>query len=149
MTSAAGILLAPSQTWSRTITGVGVEVFVRRGELVLRFLTPIPALYRGLLLHPAEDTDPYVFRIDLSDFGLGPFTVVFSRESDTQTKAVHFDVMPVSAYKKTAATNPRLWVEGALVFSTMAILSRRLRRTTDEGPLLRQPWGECLLGIWP
>ena len=119
----------------RTIAGAGVEVFVRRGQLVLRFLTPIPALYRGFPLHPADDTDPYVFRMDLSDFGLGPFTVVFSRESDTQTKAVHFDVMPVSAYKKTAATNPRLWVEGALVFSTMAILSRRLRRTTDEGRL--------------
>ena len=56
----------------RTIAGAGVEVFVRRGQLVLRFLTPIPALYRGFPLHPADDTDPYVFRMDLSEFGLGP-----------------------------------------------------------------------------
>lgn len=48
----------------RTIAGAGVEVFVRRGQLVLRFLTPVPALYHGFPLHPADDTDPYVFRMD-------------------------------------------------------------------------------------
>ena len=68
----------------RTIAGAGVEVFVRRGQLVLRFLTPIPALYRGFPLHPADDTDPYVFRMDLSEFGLGPFTVVFSSKPETE-----------------------------------------------------------------
>jgi hypothetical protein len=72
----------------RTIAGVGVEVFVRRGQLVLRFLTPIPALYRGFPLHPADDTDPYAFRMDLSEFGLGPFTVVFSSKPETETMAV-------------------------------------------------------------
>ena len=113
----------------RTIAGFGVEVFVRRGQLVLRFLTPIPALYRGFLLHPADDTDPYVFRMDLSEFGLGPFTVVFSSKPKTEEMAVHFDVMPLSAERQPQRTNPRLWVEGALALSAMAILSRRLRRT--------------------
>ena len=90
----------------RTIAGAGVEVFVRRGQLILRFLTPIPALYRGFPLHPADDTDPYVFRMDLSDFGLGPFTVVFSREPKTQTTAVHFDVMPVSRVQEDSDHEP-------------------------------------------
>jgi CubicO group peptidase (beta-lactamase class C family) len=112
----------------RTIAGVGVEVFVRRGQLVLRFLTPIPALYRGFPLHPADDTDPYAFRMDLSEFGLGPFTVVFSSKPETETMAVHFDVMPVSAYGKSAATNPRLWADAAIALSSMAILGRRFRR---------------------
>ena len=113
----------------RTIAGFGVEVFVRRGQLVLRFLTPIPALYRGFLLYPADDTDPHVFRMDLSEFGLGLFTVVFSSKPKTEAMAVHFDVMPLSAQRQPQRTNPRLWVEGALALSTMAILSRRLRRT--------------------
>jgi CubicO group peptidase (beta-lactamase class C family) len=41
----------------RAIMGVGVEVVVRHGQLVLRFLTPIPALYKGFPLHPADETD--------------------------------------------------------------------------------------------
>ena len=56
----------------RTMAGVGMEVFVRRGQLARRFLTPIAVLYRGFPLHPVDDTDPNVFRIDLSDFGLAP-----------------------------------------------------------------------------
>jgi hypothetical protein len=113
----------------RTIAGAGVEVFVRRGQLVLRFLTPIPALYRRFPLHPADDTDPYVFRMDLSEFGLGPFTVVFSSKPETETMAVHFDVMPLSAQQQAQRTNPRLWVEAALALSTIAILGRVFRRT--------------------
>jgi hypothetical protein len=70
-----------------------------------------------------------VFRMDLSEFGLGPFTVVFSREPKTGTMAVHFDVMPLSAQQQPQRTNPRLWVEGALALSAIAILSRKLRRT--------------------
>ena len=113
----------------RTIAGAGVEVFVRRGQLVLRFLAPIPPLYKGLPLHPADDTDPYVFQIRASsEFGLGPFTVVFSRVSETETMAVHFDVMPLSAHRRPQSTNPRLWVKGALAISTMAILGRSFRR---------------------
>jgi hypothetical protein len=113
----------------RTIAGAGVEAFVRRGQLSLRFLTPIPALYKGFPLHPADDTDPYVFRMDLSEFGLGPFTVVFSREPETKTMAAHFDVMPLSAQRRPQRTNPKRWVEGALAVSTMALLGRRSRRT--------------------
>ena len=55
--------------WS--MLGAGVQVSVRRGQLILRTLSPIPALYRGLQLHPDDKEDPYVFRIDLSKYGLG------------------------------------------------------------------------------
>jgi len=41
--------------------GAGVQVFVRGGQLMLRILTPIPALYRGFALHPDDADDPYVF----------------------------------------------------------------------------------------
>ena len=53
----------------RGMMGAGVEVFARGGRLALRFLTPIPALYQGFLLHPDDEQDPYAFRIDLSEMG--------------------------------------------------------------------------------
>ena len=106
--------------------GAGVEVFVRRGQLFIRMLNPIPALYKGFPLHPDDETDPYAFRIDFSEFGLGTVPVVFSREPDTGAMAVHFGLMPLSAYGRPQSSNPRLWVEGAAVAAT-AILARSLR----------------------
>ena len=115
----------------RAMVGAGVEVLVRRGELVLRFLTPVPLLYRGFVLHPRDAEDPYAFQIDFSDFGLDTFPVVFSR--DRGTTAVHFDAMPVSARKRPEATNPRRWAEGAGAVVGASILGRRLGRTRHRG----------------
>jgi CubicO group peptidase (beta-lactamase class C family) len=57
----------------------GVQVSVRRGQLTLRLVTPIPGWPRPFQLHPDDDGDPDVFRIDLSAFGMGTIRVVFSR----------------------------------------------------------------------
>ena len=56
---------------ARLTIGAGAEVFVRGGRLMLRGLNPVPAVYKGFPLHPDDDNDPYVFRMDLSEFGLG------------------------------------------------------------------------------
>jgi len=93
---------------------VGAEVFVRRGQLMLRALSPIPALNRGLPLHPDDDQDPYVFRIDLSKFGIGTSSVVFSREPGVGTTAVHLGFAPLSFHKQPAQKNPRHWATGVL-----------------------------------
>lgn len=113
----------------RTVSGAGVEVFIRRGRLFLRFLTPLPALYRGFPLHPADDTDPYAFDVDFSDLGLGIFPVVFSRDHETGTMAVHFEVMPLSLHKQTEKTNPRRWVNGIGALAATGILARRISTT--------------------
>ncbi|MGV1010020.1 MAG: serine hydrolase domain-containing protein [Dermatophilaceae bacterium] len=110
----------------RAMLGAGVEVLVRRGALVLRSLSPVPALYRGFPLRPDDDTDPYAFRIDLSEFGVGTIRVVFGREAATGTMLVHLDVMPLTARKRPAATNPRLWAQGAAGIGAAAFLGRRL-----------------------
>jgi CubicO group peptidase (beta-lactamase class C family) len=118
----------------REMTGAGVEVFVRGGRLLLRVLGPIPVLYRGLPLHPDDDTDPFAFRIDLTRFGIGTARVVFSREPGVT--AVHFDLMPLSARKQPAMTNPRPWVTGALgalAIATSAIAVRRRHATRVHG----------------
>jgi hypothetical protein len=74
----------------------GAEVAVRRGRLVLRPVTPIPALSRGLPLYPDDDEDPYAFRVDLSGFGMGTSRVVFGRSPDGGASAFHLDFAPLS-----------------------------------------------------
>jgi hypothetical protein len=110
-----------------SMVGAGVEVFARRGQLILRALSPVPAVYRGFPLHPDDDKDPYVFRIDLSEFGIGTGRVVFSREPGAGTRAVHLDLVPMSLQKRPATSNPRLWLNGALAVAATAIAVRRRR----------------------
>jgi hypothetical protein len=117
---------------ARLTLGAGAEVFVRGGRLMLRGLSPIPALYRGFPLHPDDDSDPYVFRIDLSEFGIGTARVVFTREPGVGTTSINSDLLPPSLHKQADTKNPRLWatgVLGALGVATAAIAVRR-RRTT-------------------
>jgi CubicO group peptidase (beta-lactamase class C family) len=81
--------------------GPGARVLVRRNQLWIHALSPVPALYRGFVLHPDDENDPYVFRIDLTTFGLGTCRVVFSQEPGAGTTAVHLEFGPLSFYKHT------------------------------------------------
>ena len=115
---------------------LGAEVFVRRGQLMLRALSPIPAVSRGLALHPDDERDPYVFRIDLSGLGLGTARVVFSREAGVGTTAVHLEFAPalLSFDKQPATKNPRPWATGALgavAAATAATAARRFRPSKE------------------
>ncbi|HEX2729418.1 MAG TPA: serine hydrolase domain-containing protein [Rubrobacteraceae bacterium] len=101
-----------TDTQALGFVGVGAEVLVRRGQLVLRAMSPIPAVYRGFPLHPDDANDPYAFRIDLSQYGLGTARVVFSGEG--ATTRVHLGGgVPLSARKRPASRNPRSWATGA------------------------------------
>jgi CubicO group peptidase (beta-lactamase class C family) len=102
---------------ARGMAGLGVKVFVRRGQLMLRALSPIPALYRGFRLHPDDDKDPYVFRIDLSEFGIGTARAVFSRDPREGTTSIHFDLAPLSLHKQASMKIPpprSSWVRSCL-----------------------------------
>lgn len=109
--------------------GAGVEVFVRRGQLMMRALSPIPALYRGFPLHPDDDNDPYVFRIDFSTFGIDTGRVIFSRERGVGTTAVHLDFGPLSFQKQPAIKNPRPWITGALGALAVTATAAAVRRS--------------------
>ena len=112
----------------RGMIGAGFEVFVRRGQLCCRCLSPALALLKGFVLHPDDTEDPYVFRADLRRFDL-TMRLVFSHDPAGRTTAVHLDMMPLSAQKQGAATNPRRWASGALLaLSATAIASRPRRR---------------------
>lgn len=81
---------------ARFALGGGVRVAVRGGRLLLRVLSPIPALARGFALHPDDADDPDVFRIAFPWFGIGTARVVFSRNPVGRVEALHLDVAPLS-----------------------------------------------------
>jgi CubicO group peptidase (beta-lactamase class C family) len=113
---------------ARLMLGAGAQVVVRRGQLVFRLLTPIPAAYRGFTLHPDDANDPYVFRIDLSAFGLATTRIVFSREGGVGTTAVRMDLAPFELHKRPAPKSPSRWKTAglaALLVGTTAIAVRR------------------------
>jgi CubicO group peptidase (beta-lactamase class C family) len=84
----------------RSIVGAGVQVLVRRGRLTVRCLNPVPALRRGVELHPDDPDDPLVFRFDLSSAGLGTSRVAFGPDPRTGRMALHLEVMPLTAYRR-------------------------------------------------
>jgi CubicO group peptidase (beta-lactamase class C family) len=119
---------------ARSMFGAGIEVFTRRGQLMLRALTPVPALYRGFALHPDDESDPDVFRIDLSEFGVGTARVIFTRDV-TGTTAVHLDLYPITLRRQPATRNPRYWATGALGAAAAAAAAAAVRQHHQFAPL--------------
>jgi hypothetical protein len=66
----------------------GVEVLARGGRLAVRAATPIPTLARGLPLHPDDEDDPFVFRLDIAELGMSSVRVAFGRDA-TGTPSLH------------------------------------------------------------
>jgi len=92
----------------RMLVGAGAEVTVRQGHLTLRALAPVPRLRRGFRLHADDLADPYLFRLDLTDFGLGTWPVAFSRNGDGTVAALHLGSMPMSLAKRPGYRNPAM-----------------------------------------
>jgi hypothetical protein len=126
-----------TDTRARSIFGLGAEVLVRRGQLMVRALSPIPALYKGFVLHPDDPKDPYVFRIDLSRFDIGTARVVFGRDPGTARMRVQLELYPLALQQQPASTNPRLWGTGALggvaLGSTAVAVARRRATRCSNG----------------
>jgi hypothetical protein len=81
----------------------------------------------GFVLHP-DDKDPYVFRIDLSQFGIGAARVLFTHDPGGPTTRVHLDLMPISLQKQPATKHPRLWATGAVGALGVAATATAVRR---------------------
>lgn len=101
---------------------------------MLRPQTALPGL-RGFPLHPDEEADPYVFRVDLSKLGIGLVRVVFSSEAGAPATAFHIEMEPLISFdKQPTARNPRPWAVGALGTVAVATAARAVgRRRQDEG----------------
>lgn len=98
----------PATDPARLAFGAGAQVLARKGQLMVRFLSPIPRMYRGFPLHPDDDADPYIFRIEFPWFGIGTCRVIFGREPGAGTTALHVDMGPGSrSFPKRRATRRR------------------------------------------
>jgi CubicO group peptidase (beta-lactamase class C family) len=121
--------LAPgpvTNLFSRALMGAGAEVVVQGGHLMLKPLTPIPAMRRGFRLYPDDPDDPWVFRLYFPEFGMD-FRVVFDPEGkEGATARLFMDVM--SFERRPDFGNPRLWVTGGLAVGGAALAIRSVLR---------------------
>jgi CubicO group peptidase (beta-lactamase class C family) len=99
----------------RAVLGAGAQVFVRSGRLMVRFLTPVPALAAGLPLEPDDPDDPDLFRVDLPEGHLDPIRMAFGRDGSGRVERLTLDLMPVSLEKRSATRThtPETGVPGA------------------------------------
>jgi len=116
---------SPSDVRLRVFMGFGAEVFVRDGRLMLRFLSPIPDLFRGFPLVP---DDPDAFRIDMPEFGGDFIRVFFQRSRGGEPDRMCVDLMPLVFEKRRDRSNPRKLAQGALVVGGAAGLAVYLLR---------------------
>lgn len=97
----------------RSIVGAGVQVRVRGGRLVLGTLNPVPTLFKGVELLPGSTEDPYCLRFDLTGLGLGTGGVVFDPDSSSGDTAMHLELMPLTAYRRSRRELRKRWSGGA------------------------------------
>jgi CubicO group peptidase (beta-lactamase class C family) len=107
----------------RVMMGAGAEVVVRGAQLVLKPLTPIPAMRAGMVLHPDDPDDPRIFRVVMPQYGR-TVRVVFT---DDLPRRLLLDVM--SFEKRPDARNPRRMIKGAAAACMAAAVAVRLHRT--------------------
>jgi CubicO group peptidase (beta-lactamase class C family) len=106
----------------RVLMGAGAEVVVQSGHLMLKPLTPIPAMRRGFRLYPDDPDDPWVFRIYFPEFGMN-LRVVFDGESAKGgARRLLLDMM--SFERRPDLRNPRPWLIGGLAVGAAALAIR-------------------------
>lgn len=111
----------------RGMMGFGAEVSMKDGRPLLRFLTPVPTMYRGFPLLADDEKDPYVFALDLGS-GLEPMRAVFAAGAEGGVDRLHFGMMPLTLHRAPAGLNPRLWASGAATGLGLALAAKAMRR---------------------
>ena len=96
------------------------------GHLVLKPLTPVPAMRRGLRLHPDDPHDPRVFRAEFPEFGMS-HRVAFSQASEDAAAPPRLLIDLFSFHKRPDARNPRRWVNAAAAAGAAAFAIRHAR----------------------
>jgi CubicO group peptidase (beta-lactamase class C family) len=127
----------------RLAMGAGAEVLVRGGRLMVRVLTPVPVLFGGFPLRPADEQDPDLLALDLSRVGMPPVRVAFSRGDGVGVSAVHVDLpgQPLTLFRQGAMRSPRAWpmaALGGLAVAASVAIGPRLRRVTRSASAPRR-----------
>ena len=116
--------------FARAFMGAGAEVVVAGHHLVLKPLTPIPALRRGMPLHPDDPKDPYAFRVDLSSLGMGTLPLVFTTDgTGPGVRSLWLDLMRFD--KRPDVRNPRRLAVGAFTAGVLSACAVGLTSRTE------------------
>jgi len=115
----------------RLMLGGGVEVFPRGGQLMARLRLPVPSLRRGVPLHPDDEHDPHLFRVDLSSFGMPMVRVAFSRDAADGRRVIHTDLAMVSLCERPRKNRWVGWAAAAGLTATIATALRHGVRRED------------------
>ncbi len=110
--------------FTRALFGAGVEVTVHGGQLMLKPLTPIPAMRHGMRLYPGDPGDPRVFRAELPEFRYS-LPVVFGGGPGDGVGATRLLIDLFSFRKRPGIRNPRQWANGLAAAGALALLIRR------------------------
>lgn len=119
--------------FTRALFGAGAEVAVHRGHLILKPLTPVPAMRRGLRLHPDDPDDPRVFRVEFPEYGMG-LHVAFSEKPATGTGTTRLLLEDMSFQKRPEFRNPRRWAAGAAIAGGQSLPPAMPRTIACRGP---------------
>lgn len=116
--------------FARALMGAGVEVVVEHRDLVLKPITPVPAMRKGMRLHPDDPEDPYVFRVDLSETGMGTLPLVFTGPEHTGWvgPGPGFVLDLMDFHKRPDSRNPLRLARGASAAVAGCLLVRGLSR---------------------
>jgi CubicO group peptidase (beta-lactamase class C family) len=112
--------------FTRALFGAGIEVTVRGGHLTAKPLTPVPAMRRGLRLHPDDPGDPRVFRAELPEFGMSQ-RVAFSEASEHAITPPRLLIDLIAFQKRPDVRNPRRWAAGTAAVAAAALAIRHRR----------------------
>jgi CubicO group peptidase (beta-lactamase class C family) len=116
----------------RALVGAGAEITVHDGHLMLKPLTPIPAIRRGMRLYPDDPDDPWVFRGEFPGYEMS-LRLVFTSGSGSEETAQRLLIDLMSFRKRPDARNPRLLLNGMAAAGTVALVIRRGRRRQARG----------------
>ena len=118
---------------TRALFGAGAEVTVHRGHLILRPLTPLPAMRRSLRLHPDDPDDPRVFRAESPEYGMS-LRVAFSEASEDGVTPARLLIDLMSFRKRPDARNPRRLVTGAVAVGGAILATRHVLHDGAQRP---------------
>jgi CubicO group peptidase (beta-lactamase class C family) len=113
--------------FARALMGAGAEVVVDGRQLVLKPISPVPALRRGMPLHPDDADDPFAFRVDLSALGMGTLPLLFATaDGGRRVQRLWLDLMAFD--KRPDVRNPRRLAAASILVAGAGCLAAQVTR---------------------
>ena len=117
--------------FARALMGAGAEIVVDGHRPVLKPLTPVPALRKGMPLYPDDAKVPYAFRVDFSGLGMGTLPAVCTATGGG--RRVHRLWLDLMAFdKRPDVRNPRRLAAGVVTAGVLTAGIARLAARSES-----------------